>query len=91
MIMMFLESMRQAFWIHSDKFTNFRICHRSYIISANLKTLQSRHYVMVTAISALVMARTVQLLNRHDPCVLLNCPRAEIRAVDSQSDLRILL
>ena len=34
MIMMFLESMRQAFWMHSDKLTNFRICHRSYIISA---------------------------------------------------------
>ena len=46
---------------------------------------------MVTAISALVMARTAQLLNRHDACVLLNSPRAEIRAVDSQSDLRILL
>ena len=55
------------------------------------KTRQSRHYIMVTAISALVMPRTVQLLNTHDACVLLNCPRAEIRAVDSQSHLRILL
>ena len=57
------------------------------------KTLQSRHYnyIMVTAISALVMLRTVQLLNTHDACVLLNCPRVEIRAVDSQSHLRILL
>ena len=43
-------------------------------------------------LSARVMARTVQLL-RHDAyCPLLNCPiKAEIRAVDSQSDLRILL
>ena len=38
-------------------------------------------------LSARVMARTVQLLT-----VLLNCPiKAEIRAVDSQSDLTILL
>ena len=38
-------------------------------------------------LSARVMARTVQLL-RHDAY----CPiKAEIRAVDSQSDLRILL
>ena len=40
-----------------------------------------------------VMARTVQL-PRHDAyCpITVNCPiKAEIRAVDSQSDLRILL
>ena len=42
-------------------------------------------------LSARVMARTVQLL-RHDATVLLNCPiKAGIRAVDSQSDLTILL
>ena len=42
-------------------------------------------------LSARVMARTVQLL-RHDACCPLNCPiKAEIRAVDSQSDLRMLL
>ena len=35
--------------------------------------------------------RTVQLL-RHDTIVLLNCPKkAEVKAVDGQSDLRILL
>ena len=37
------------------------------------------------------MVRTVQLL-RHDTIVLLNCPiKAQIREVDGQSDLRILL
>ena len=37
------------------------------------------------------MVLTVQLL-RHDTIVLLNCPiKAQIRAVDGQSDLRILL
>ena len=37
------------------------------------------------------MARTVQLL-RHDAYCPINCPiKAEIRAVDSQSDLTILL
>ena len=42
-------------------------------------------------LSARMMARTVQLL-RHDASDLLNCPiKAEIRAVDSQSDLTILL
>ena len=41
--------------------------------------------------SARVMARTVQLL-RHDAYCPINCPiKAEIRAVDSQSDLTILL
>ena len=40
---------------------------------------------------ARVMARTVQLL-RHDAYYPINCPiKAEIRAVDSQSDLTILL
>ena len=42
-------------------------------------------------LSARLMARTVRLL-RHDASVLFNCPvKAEIRAVDSQSDLTILL
>ena len=42
-------------------------------------------------LSARVMARTVQLL-RHDAYCPINCPiKAEIRAVDSQSDLTILL
>ena len=42
-------------------------------------------------LSARVMARTVQLLGMMRT-VLLNCPiKAEIRAVDSQSDLTILL
>ena len=42
-------------------------------------------------LSAHVMARTVQLL-RHDAYCPINCPiKAEIRAVDSQSDLTILL
>ena len=42
-------------------------------------------------LSARVMARTVQLL-RHDAYCPINCPiEAEIRAVDSQSDLTILL
>ena len=39
-------------------------------------------------LSADVMARTIQLLLRHDA----HCPiKAEIRTVDGQSDLRILL
>ena len=38
------------------------------------------------------MAHTVQLLNSMMHAVLLHCPiNAEIRIVDSQSDLRILL
>ena len=38
------------------------------------------------------MAHTVQLLNGMMHAVLLHCPiNAEIRTVDSQSDLRILL
>ena len=42
-------------------------------------------------LSACVMARTVQLL-RHDAYYPMNCPiKAEIRAVDSQSDLTMLL
>ena len=42
-------------------------------------------------LSARVMARTVQLLGMTRT-VLLKCPiKAEIRAVDSQSDLKILL
>ena len=39
-----------------------------------------------------VMARTVQLLIGMTRTALLNCPiKAEIRAVDIQSDLKILL
>ena len=42
-------------------------------------------------LSARVMAHTVQLL-RYDAYCPINCPiKAEIRAVDSQSDLTILL
>ena len=42
-------------------------------------------------LSARVMARTVQLL-RHDAYCPINCPiKAEIRAVDNQADLTILL
>ena len=42
-------------------------------------------------LSARVLARTVNYLGMTRT-VLLNCPiKAEIRAVDSQSDLRILL
>ena len=42
-------------------------------------------------LSTCVMVRTVQLL-RHDTYCPINCPiKAEIRAVDSQSDLTILL
>ena len=43
-------------------------------------------------LSARVMARTVQYYLGMTHTVLLNCPiKAEIRAVDSQSDLTILL
>ena len=42
-------------------------------------------------LSARVMAHTVQLLNRDAYCPINCLIKAEIRAVDSQSDLRILL
>ena len=43
-------------------------------------------------LSARVMARTLQYYLGMTGTVLLNCPiKAEIRAVDSQSDLTILL
>ena len=53
----------------------------------NQNTRNSKTFFSASSVSARVVARTVQLL-RHDAY----CPiKAEIRGVDSQSDLRILL
>ena len=60
------------------------------------QTQEIRNFVLLAVkkkshLSARMMARTVQLL-RHDAYCLLSCPiKAKIRAVDSQSDLTILL
>ena len=43
-------------------------------------------------LSARVIARTAQLLTHEAYCPIIHCPTsAEIRAFDSQSDLRVLL
>ena len=71
-----------------------KICDiKGYLLNQNTRNSEIFIASSETKIylSARVMARTVQLL-RHDAYCPINCPiKAEIRAVDSQSDLTILL